>query len=95
MLIISSLLVVAFTSSLENLSSIYPLFKSVFFISTDVIKSFGFSVAFKNDIKIFEFFSLPKIFLNTKSILGSSSPFIIITSLNLLYFDYTIINLYL
>ena len=60
--------------TVKRLLGIIPLER--IFISTAVIKYFGFSVAFKNDINILGFFSLPNIFLNTKSILGSSNPLI-------------------
>ena len=74
---ISLLLVNAFTSNLENLSSIYSFSKSEFFISTDTIGFFGLSTAFKNDIKISGCSSDPKIFLNTKSILGFNKVLLI------------------
>ena len=60
----------AFTSSLENLSSTCTFSISVFFISTSTIGIIGFNTAFKNPISILGFSSEPNIFLNTKSILG-------------------------
>lgn len=62
-----------------------------FLNSTAVIKYLGLRVAFKNDINILGFFSLPNIFLNTKSILGSNSPLISSHPLLIYIYDYIII----
>ncbi len=78
MFIISLLLLFAFTSNLENLSSICAFSISVFFISTSTMGTFVFSTAFKNAINTPGCSSEPNIFLNTKSILGFNNVLCII-----------------
>ena len=39
---------------------------------TDLMGSLGFNTAFKKEMRMFGCFSFPKIFLNTKSILGGN-----------------------
>nr|BAE79146.1 conserved hypothetical protein [Clostridium perfringens] len=91
--ICSLLLVVAFTSSLLNLSSIKSLSISLFLISTSFMGVVGFITAFKKLINIGLFFSVPNIFLNTKSICGFNN--VLYTIFITPYLELSIVSTYM